>query len=183
MANPPVLTGAQAQLINSEYPYTTEVDAGDDKLNHRVELHGAGLAEAVDPASQSLRTTETNPLDTHYQFDVQAEVTDGADGTYDYYVNMATFRKMGIQLELSGGSGTVTVKIYGSLEETDGDPSLLTYQDIGAAVFSAASWTASAMLLDAVEALSMISYVHIEVVASTGGANDADWSIYTSRLY
>jgi len=181
MANPK--TGAQAQQMNSEYPYTTEVDATDDVLNHRVELHGAGLAEAVDASAQSLRTTETNPLDTHYQFDSVAEVTNGADGTYDYYVSMTTFRKMGIQLELSGGSGTVTVKVYGTLETTDGDPSALTYQDIGAAIFGSASWTATSMLLDAVEAMSMINYVHIEVIAATGGADDADWSIFTSRLY
>jgi hypothetical protein len=51
-------TGAEAQILNGEYPYTTEIDSGDDKLNHRVTVQdGVG----VDTITESQRVTETDP--------------------------------------------------------------------------------------------------------------------------
>jgi hypothetical protein len=56
MANPK--TGAEAQLMNSEFPYTTEVDASDDELNHRVVTKdGVGITHAT----ESQRVEEISP--------------------------------------------------------------------------------------------------------------------------
>jgi hypothetical protein len=108
MANPPVLTGAQAQLINSEYPYTTEVDAGDDKLNHRVELRGASASTTTD----SLRVTETDPA----RFGQVAEdISPAANLLVDTYfpsadgISMLGFKSMSLSGALVDGGGTANV--------------------------------------------------------------------------
>lgn len=111
-----------------------------------------------------------------------ADITNGADDTYYYYIQMSTFRKLGLQLDLAGGSGTVTVTVEATLED-GADITALTYIDVTNDVFGAASYTADAILGDNAEKLAIATYVRIKVVASTGGADDADWTIEAKKVY
>ncbi len=140
-------------------------------------------SEALTEATLSERTEEIDPIDTKYVGDVVADVTNGVDATYTYYLDMSSFRKLGLQLEINGGSGTVTVTIEGTIQDDGTAAASCTYQDIGSATFGAASWTADAMLIDNAEKLACYKYIKIKVVASTGGADDGDWTIYAKRLY
>ena len=138
--------------------------------------------EAFTVATRSERTEEIDPIDTKYVPDTVADVTNGADATYDYFLDMATFRKLGLHLELASGTSTPTVKIYGTLQDDGTAAASCIYQDIGSATFGAASWTTDAMLIDNSEKLACYKYIKVEVVAAGGGA-DADWTIYAKRLY
>lgn len=110
-----------------------------------------------------------------------AEVTNGADGTYLYYLDLETFDAVGLQLLLNGGSGTVTVTVEASLQDATTGALATNYVDITNTMFGAASYTASAILFDSAELASVIKWLKIKVVAATTGANDADWSIYSYR--
>lgn len=133
--------------------------------------------------SRSTQTTRLNPNWDRIATETLADITNGTDATYEYFVDMTGYRKGSFQLELNGGSGSVTVTIEGSLQDDGTAAASVTYQDISNATFGAASWTADAILNDDTEKLASYKYVKVKVVAATGGANDADWTIYHKRLY
>lgn len=138
---------------------------------------------AYSAADDTIRMKEADPESTHYISETLADVTDGADATYYYYVDMDSYRKGGWQLVLDGGSGTCTVTVEATLQDDGTAMASCTYEDMSSDVFGSASWTADAVLLDNAEALAVAKYVRFKVVASTGGADDADWTIYHVRLY
>jgi len=138
---------------------------------------------AFDGATNSIRYNDVSPESTQYIPETLADVTDGTDGTYYYYVNMDSYRKGGWQLILDGGSGTVTVTVEATLQSDGTAMSSCTYEDVTSDVFGSASYTADDILLDNAEALAVAKYVRIKVVASTSGSDDADWTIYNLRLY
>jgi hypothetical protein len=105
-----------------------------------------------------------------------AEVTNGVDGTYYYYVKTVGTKVNTFQFALSGGSGTVTVTFEGTCDNTD--PLPVNWIDITTATWGVATITASTIKNDNVLKLAGIPWVRIKLVASTGGANDADWTIY-----
>jgi hypothetical protein len=140
------------------------------------------LLRTVDKTFSALQDANAivsrNGPETQLNQETLADVENGANGTYDYYIDMTGRRKCGLQLELTG---TLTVKIYGT-EQADGTvPASCTYQDITNAAFGAASFTATSMLIDNAEKLGCMHYVHVEVVAAGGGTDD--WTIYHKRLY
>ena len=134
-------------------------------------------------ATSSDRVEEIDPISQHYVTETLASVTNGADETYYYYVDMNGYRKAGFQLTLNGGSGTCTVTVEGSIQDDGTAPASCAYLDITSATFGAANFTASNVLIDNDEKLACFKYVRLKVVASTGDADDADWTIYSKRLY
>ena len=140
---------------------------------------GAGYDSGLD----AIRVINVQGVEDAHLEEILAEVVNGADGTYYYYVDMDGFRKGGFQLTISGGTGTCTATVEGTLQDDGTVPASCTYQDITNATFGAASYTASTMLIDNAEKLACYKYVRIKIVASTGGADDADWTIYHNRLY
>jgi hypothetical protein len=133
--------------------------------------------------ANNVKGAEQRPLNTTFIAETLAEVTNGTDGTYYYYVDMDTFRKTGWQLVLDGGSGSVTATVEGTIQNDGTAMSSCAYEDVTSDLFGAASFTADALLVDNAEALAVCKYVRIKIVASTGGSNDADWTIYHARLY
>lgn len=140
------------------------------------------LEDVHDNPANLLRTAEQDPLNYAYQTETVAAVTNGADDTYAYYVDLATFRKGAIQLLLDGGSGSVTVTVEGTCQDDGTAPASCTYIDISSA-FGAASWTASTILLDDSGVFTGLKYLKIKVVANTSGANDADWTIFVNKIW
>ena len=98
---------------------------------------------AYDASTGADRTSEINPLSQHFVSETLADITDGADGTYYYYVDMDGFRKGNFQLILSGGSGTCTVTVEGTIQADGTPPASCAYEDITNGTFGAVSFTAS----------------------------------------
>lgn len=143
--------------------------------------------EGYDSGTDSSKVFEVNPLSEHHVEETLADVTNGADGTYYYYVDMDGYRGSTGQLELNGGSGTCTVTVEATLQDDGTAAASCTYQDVTQYGFTpatgaaAASFTADAVLTQN-EGLA-VKYLRYKVVASTGGADDADWTIYHKKQY
>jgi len=136
---------------------------------------------AHDLASDSMRVMDVTPHGSATS--TLASVVNGTDGTYYYYVDMAEYRELGLHLILDGGSGSVTVTVEGTMQDDGTDPASCTYADISSAVYGSASWTASAVLMDSSKLAGQCKYVRVTVVASTAGANDADWTIHVKQVW
>ncbi len=98
---------------------------------------------------------------------------------------MSGYSKLGLQLtSISGGSGTCTITTEGTLQDDGTAAATITaYVDISSATFGAASWTADALLIDDAGKCGLYHYVRVKVVASTGAADDADWTLYYKKMY
>ncbi len=111
-----------------------------------------------------------------------ANVTNGTDGTYSYYVDKRGYRKTGLQFTASGGSGTVKLTLEATMQQ-GADHTALTYVDITSSTFGVSEWTASDIISDNGEKLALYTFIRWKVVASTGGANDADWRLDASKTF
>lgn len=131
---------------------------------------------ALDKATNAQRVSEINKhLKESQTLD---EITDGTDGTYNYYIDMEEMDRFAVQLILDGGSGTVTVKIYATVQDDGTAADSCSYEDFTYILSGVSSFTADAIIVDNASVCSSVKYVKVEVVASTGGSNDADWTIY-----
>jgi hypothetical protein len=138
---------------------------------------------AYDEAGQVNRVKETNPLDTRGQPDVFFDETNMTDGTYTTAkISMDRFKFPFSHLTLDGGSGTVTLTLWATVQDGD-DPDALTYLDVTNSVFAVANFTADAIAGDHLGVLKGVTYFYWQIVAATGGANDADARIDGYRLY
>lgn len=173
----PIKMGARAR--------STPISAvsNNDRTDLISTLYGELVIAGYNYTDQSLNCKEIDPISDHHVEPTLVEVTNGTDGTYYYYVDMDSYKNSGYQLELSGGSGSVTVTFDGSMQDDGTSEVSVAYQDVTMAAWSAASFTSDDILVDGAGVLGCCKWVRIKVVASTGGANDADWSIYHKRLY
>ena len=94
---------------------------------------------------------------------------------------MDGFKYFALQATLSGGSGTCTVTVEGTCQDDGTAPASCTYVDVTNDLFGAASFTASDMLI--ADGVNPFKYVRVKVVAATGAADDADWTLYLKKLY
>mgnify|MGYP001548464897 CR=1 FL=1 len=140
-----------------------------------------GQIAGYDPGTDSNKMFEINPLSEHHVEETLADVTNGADGTYYYYVDMDGYKHFSSQLELSGGSGTCTVTVEATNQDDGTAAASCTYQDVTSGLFGSASFTASNFLI--ADTAQSFKYIRYKVVASTTGADDADWTIYHKKQY
>jgi hypothetical protein len=96
---------------------------------------------------------------------------------------MASYTRLDMQATLSGGSGTCTVTVEASIQADGTAPASMVYQDVTNLAYGAATFTASAMLVDNTQFFGAFNYVKVKVVAATGAANDADWTIYIKKTW
>ena len=136
---------------------------------------------AYDSGTDSDKGFEINPLSDHHEESTLAAVTNGTDATYSYYVDMDGYRNFALQTTLSGGSGTATMTVEATLQDDGTAAASCAYVDVTTALFGAASYTASGY--HAVDTPVPIKYLKVKIVASTGGANDADWTLYFKKQY
>lgn len=135
----------------------------------------------------SNRVEEIDPISQHYVAETLADVTDQADATYDYYVDMSGYSRLGFQLDLSCGLGTVTATVWATLQDDGTAPGACGYIDVTNAWFGVANLQAAAGTASAYWNQIDIAakYVRVRIVAATGGAGAqlGDWTIYHKRLY
>lgn len=135
------------------------------------------------PGSNAGRGSEIDPIDQAFVPETIVDVTNETDGTNEYFIDMSGFRSLNLHLIISGGSGTMTVTIEVSAQD-DGTPAAtVAYIDKTNEVFGSASFTATNFLFDDAKTLGGAKFVKIKTVSSTGGANDADVTIYSKKLY
>ncbi len=146
-----------------------------------VVLFLIGAPREHDSGTDSKKVFEINPLSEHHLEETLADETNGTDGTYYYYVDMDGYKHFSSQLELSGGSGTCTVTVEATNQDDGTAAASCTYQDVTSGLFNAASYTASDFLI--ADTAQSFKYIRYKVTASTGGANDADWTIYHKKQY
>lgn len=159
------------------------VSANADDVRRALTRHGESYDAAHTYPTQSNRTEEIDPANQWYEYSTLVTVTNGTDGTYYYYIPMASYMRLDMQLILSGGSGTVTVTTEASIQNDGTAPASLSYLDVTNMAYGAASFTASAMLVDNTQFFGAFSYVRVKVVAATGGSNDGDWTIYMKKTW
>ena len=155
--------------------------AEDDAVIPVTNLVGELKIAGHDSATNSNRVEETDPISSHHVEETLADVTNGADATYYYYFDMDGFKYFTTQLTLNGGSGTCTATVEATIQDDGTAPASCTYVDITLSEFGAASFTASDMLIG--DVAYGFKYVRIKIVAATGAADDADWTIYNKKLY
>lgn len=126
----------------------------------------------------------TNPLPSHNTSSTLADETNQTDGSYDYYFSPLSgeYIRHGIQMELDGGSGTVTVVFYGSMDASS-TSSTATYQDITYQTWGVTNFTSSDMLVDDMGKLGQYAHIKLTVTCATGGANDSDYTILLTQLF
>ena len=131
------------------------------------------LAAAYDKFLNAVRTSEINPLNQQYVSEIVAEVTSGPDGLVDYYVDCDGFTDMSLAFTLGGGgTPAYAITVYFA-NETDGDPSGLTYFNV-TAEFDSSGFIDADMLKQI--SVRGISSVKVTVTVS-GTSDDADYKI------
>lgn len=144
---------------------------------------GRAIGAAHDASTTSDRVQEVDPLSSHHYESTLADVTNGTDDTYYYYLDMDGYRDLALQLIIDGGSGSVTVTVEATVQDDGTAQASCDYQDVTNAWFGAANFTASAILLNTNYSALIAKYVRVKVVANTGGANDGDWTIFGKRVW
>jgi len=153
----------------------------DDAVRPAYSLYGEQIIKGHDYSTNSNRVEETDPISSHHVEETLAAVTNGADATYYYYFDMDGAKHFTTQLILNGGSGTATVTCEVTIQDDGTAPASCTYVDVTNDLFGAATFVASNMLI--ADQNYGFKYVRYKVVAATGAADDADWTIYNKKLY
>jgi hypothetical protein len=159
-----------------------------------IEIAGAGLTpfavtdvqyyvelrsqeKAYDSIFDAQKNIVLNPGYSHIDEDT-INVNPAIDGTYNYYIDMDSYVKLGLQFIIAGGSGAATVTLKGSMQDDGTIPSLCTYAAITNEVINMDNFDSSTTVEDVNGFFGNYKYININIVASTGGANDSSWTIY-----
>jgi hypothetical protein len=157
------------------------VSANGDDVRIAASRHGELYDASHTYPTQSNRSEEIDPANQWYEYSTLAAVTNGTDGTYYYYIPMAGYMRLDMQAELSGGTGTVTLTVEGSIQADGTAPASLTYQDVTNLAYGSASFTATNMLIDNTQLFGAFNYVRVKIVAAA--TNTADWTIYIKKTW
>lgn len=159
------------------------VSANGDDVRRAFSRHGESYDAAHTYPTQSNRSEEIDPANQWYEFSTLVSVTNGADGTYSYYIPMASYMRLDMQAVLSGGSGTITLTVEASVQNDGTAPASLSYIDVTNLAYGVAGFNASAMLIDNQQFFGAFSYVKVKIVANTGGSDNADWTVYIKKTW
>lgn len=139
---------------------------------------GTGLIDTiVNETTSSGRTQEISPISTHNNSEKLFNATSQAAGTYEKYIDMEDFRKLGIQLILGAGALTLTTEVCVQNDGTEA--SSCTFEDKTSEIFGVANLTASDVLIDNAEAMAVIKYVKIKIVSTV----TSTYEVHVTKLY
>jgi hypothetical protein len=184
--------GGGAGTLLNVYARARRLDGGDGSGgagNGAIAVSGGGggggaSGAAYDPVIDALRTAEQAGPETVLNGETLFDVTNGVDGTYEYYFEHDEFHTFAMDLILNPGSGPgVTVTFEAAWQDDGTAIASRVYTDITNAVFGVASYTASGQASDDGGMLADAKSIKVKVVAATGGANDADWTGYLKQSY
>lgn len=165
---------------------------GDGVIDHYdINGHKKIVDKAYDSLTQSNKVAEVSPLSSHYVGETLIDETNITTNTTSYaYFDVSGHRKCGLQGETSGAAPTdvLTVTIEATCQDDGTAAASCVYQDVTTWAFDAATGargTASWVDTDFFAILdeAPFKYVRVKYVTSNGGANDADLTVYTKKLY
>ncbi len=178
-----LVAGASSQMSLIARDTLPSASTEGDQVDAIADLYGR--QRTVDAAWESLSQANhvlvDNPSEDKHDGNPLVEVVNGTDGTYYYYIDMLGYTRLGLDLILNGGSGTVTVTVEATRQDDGTVKESCTYYDVTNAAYGAASYTASSSLSDSAQFFADKRWVRVKVVASTGGANDGDWTVFPAK--
>lgn len=139
------------------------------------------ITDVYDNVKHTVKVSEQDPIFNNFTPEVICDITNGTDGTYNFYTTMDTYNETGTQLLINGGSGTATVTVEVTAQDDGTAPASCVYVDKTTGLFGAASFTASDYLFDTNKVLGQVKYIKYKVVLNTSGANDADVKIMIKK--
>jgi glucose/arabinose dehydrogenase len=138
-----------------------------------------GIDAAYDPANKAIGVVEQNPQPIQLPETV-VEATNVAAGTYEYYIDVESYRTGEMQIEIGAATATVTVTLAKSDQNDGTAAALATYQDVsqyGVGIHTAAATLAS-YIADAILKYDIAGAKFLRVTVVVAGANDGDFDIY-----
>jgi len=102
-------------------------------------------------------------------------------GTETEYVDMDNYRQSGFQVEITPGTGTVSLTIYGTMMDLD-DETACTYQHITPDIPAPDPITSDIFIADHRGFLSCFRYLKF-VFTTVNAANDSAYTVYARELY
>lgn len=176
--------GTDGALVMAEAHSAQPTAVADaDAVRLAANVYGQLILAGYTWATNSLRTTETNPLSSQHSEITLASASSQGNGTTAYYVDMDGYSTLSLHIEDTPGvAGDQTYTVLCSIEDNGTAPASVDYIDCGNAVYGAASWTTDAMLLDTNHVLGQVKYVKVNVVrANDGGNTDGAWEIFAKK--
>jgi len=107
-------------------------------------------------------------------------LTDQTAGTFTYYLDMSSYHRLGLQIEITAGSGSVSLKTYGTCMNLA--RASCTYQDISAELPAPDPITSDIIIMDADGVASCCRYLKF-VFTVVNAASDSDFAIYARKVH
>ena len=155
----------------------------DQRVDAAFTTSGEQIVAGYSYTNQNIRVAETDPISTHHNEAILANVTDGADDTYYYYVDMDGYSNLGLQLTLDGGTGNdILATVEASIQDDGTAQASCAYQDVTTDAYGVAAFTATDMLNDSAGFFGQFKFVRVKIVANSGD-DTADWTIFSKKKY
>lgn len=116
---------------------------------------------------------------------VLADVTNGPDATYNYYLDMRTYHYCSLHLVLNCAAGTVTVTMDGTAEDAATGAAVTDWHDVTTSLFGVANLQAAAGAaadIWCIDTPCPFTWLRVQVVANTG-AGTGDWTLHQKRSF
>lgn len=164
--------------------------ANNDRVHAVFNEYGELVIAGYTWGTTSNRFEEIDPISSHHVESTIANASAQGDGTTYYYVDMDSYRSLGLQIEnTAGAAGTNTYTVEATIQDDGTAAASCTYQDVTQFGFTnviaadAASYTADVTLMSKND-LKAVKYLRVKVVRSAdGGGTDGAWVIYAKKLY
>lgn len=109
----------------------TRTGSDGDILPFAVDDTGQIRGAAFDPTAKVDRFANIFPVWEHFGFETLASVTNGADGTYNYYVDLEGYNRFGLGILAGASTGSFTLDISGTIQNDGTAPaSIVEWQSI-----------------------------------------------------
>ena len=178
-ATNPVKVGAVADDVLSAVSDGDAVHVITD-LYRNLRVRPTGFDETTD----TIRTASTNQEADRTRYNSIAAVTNSADGTFDYYIDLEGCNSFSLYYNLNGGgagaTAGVTMTLWGTIQDDGTADSSCLYVDIttdligAASIVAAPTLTASGLIVDDGGFCRDMKYVRVRIVAVSTGST-ADW--------
>jgi len=196
----PTSTGASTAITGTvsvtNTPNVSVTNTPNVSVTNTPAVTNAVLTDIHDSITHSGRVAEIDPIYNNYVYSTLASVTNGAvvSSPYSYYVDMSSFREVGFQFVVDGGTAPaaaetgITITVEGTLQSDGTAAASCQYVDISSSVFGAASYVVAAgatgtdVWIDDAGKTSVFKYLKVVVTVDTNG-DTGDWTIFCNKVY
>jgi hypothetical protein len=169
----PIKVGARAR--------TSQITAvsNNDRTDLITDQYGQLVIKGTDWTTDSVRTSEIDPISSHHVEETLVATTGLAIGTYYYYIDMDGFKTLNNQV-VKAGAGTMACTVEGTLQDDGTAPASCTYSDVTTDLYGIASISASDIFVDDTGACAGFKYLRVKVVVTV---NTIDLTIWSKKVY